>query len=299
MDDVTYGSIEWDLEQNNLQSYDLGENPSFVMPTDSEKYDFTITNKFPTGLSSDTFIITTQAVSGTPVKYSMNWTDNVALSGYIFSFDNCTGTFVNDSWASFGSSSWSNVTKNVNTTAGCTLRWCVYANDTSNNWNDTSCSTPFSYRETTAPSYSNNQTQLVSTYTPTGYSNFSITWSEGSNSVNAYLENNFTGSLKNITMPGTYTNFYYNSSVLVVGAYQFRFVANDSYGNSNATATQYFTILYTSQVGSALLWTWKVSGTGENVRSGTPYNWTWQAWSFGSNRKVPQGSAVTWTWNNE
>jgi parallel beta-helix repeat protein len=40
--------------------------------------------------------------------------------------------------------SWSNVTKTINSTIGSTIRWCVYANDTSNNWNYSSCSNPFS-----------------------------------------------------------------------------------------------------------------------------------------------------------
>ena len=85
-------------------------------------------------------------MAGTAVLHSLNWTDNIGLSGYIFSFDNCTGSLVNDTnWVSFGGATWSNVTKKINTTAGCTIRWCVYANDSSNNWNGTSCQNPFSY----------------------------------------------------------------------------------------------------------------------------------------------------------
>jgi hypothetical protein len=38
---------------------------------------------------------------------------------------------------------WSNVTKTINSTVGANVRWCVYANDTSNNWNYSSCSNPF------------------------------------------------------------------------------------------------------------------------------------------------------------
>jgi hypothetical protein len=39
---------------------------------------------------------------------------------------------------------WSNVTKTLNSTVGSNVQWCVYANDTSNNWNMTSCVNPFS-----------------------------------------------------------------------------------------------------------------------------------------------------------
>lgn len=43
------------------------------------------------------------------------------------------------------SKAWSNFTVITNSAVGCTIRWCVYANDTSNNWNGTSCENPFSY----------------------------------------------------------------------------------------------------------------------------------------------------------
>jgi hypothetical protein len=49
-----------------------------------------------------------------------------------------------------GATNWSNVTKTVNSTTGATIAWCVYANDTSNNWNSTSCSSPFTYNTTGA-----------------------------------------------------------------------------------------------------------------------------------------------------
>jgi len=79
---------------------------------------------------------TNSTLAGTPVKHNLKWTDNIGLSGYIFSFDNCTGTFANDSFVSFsGTTNWSNVTKTINSTVGCTIQWKVYANDTSNNWN--------------------------------------------------------------------------------------------------------------------------------------------------------------------
>ena len=89
---------------------------------------------------------TNSTLAGTPVEHRLKWLDNVGLSGYIFSFDNCTGTLTNDTWTAFSSNpDWSNVTKTINSTVGCTIRWCVYVNDTSNNWNGTSCENPFSY----------------------------------------------------------------------------------------------------------------------------------------------------------
>ena len=94
---------------------------------------------------------TNSTLAGTPVEHRLKWNDDVGLSGYIFSFDNCTGTLVNDTFVSFsGTTNWSNITKTINSTVGCTIRWCVYANDTSNNWNGSSCITPFSYNTTSA-----------------------------------------------------------------------------------------------------------------------------------------------------
>ncbi|KKK53947.1 hypothetical protein LCGC14_3089670, partial [marine sediment metagenome] len=53
------------------------------------------------------------------VLHSVRWTDDIALDGFIFSFDNGTGTFVNDTFVSMtGTNNYSNVTKFVNQTVG-------------------------------------------------------------------------------------------------------------------------------------------------------------------------------------
>jgi hypothetical protein len=75
-------------------------------------------------------------VAGQPTLFSLNWTDVVDLSGYIFSFDNCTGSFTNDAWVPMtGLNNWSSVIKAISPIVGCTIRWQVYANDTSGKWN--------------------------------------------------------------------------------------------------------------------------------------------------------------------
>jgi hypothetical protein len=92
---------------------------------------------------------TNSTLAGMPVNHSLYWDDNEGLSHAIFSFDNCTGNLQNISTMSLnGANSWSNFTVTTNSTAACTIRWCVYANDTSNNWNGTSCQNPFSYTTT-------------------------------------------------------------------------------------------------------------------------------------------------------
>jgi hypothetical protein len=94
---------------------------------------------------------TNSTLAGTAVMHSLYWQDDYGLSYAIFSFDNCTGSLQNiTGMALSGTSAWSNFTVGINSTVGCTIRWCVYANDTSNNWNGTSCLQPFSYTTTSA-----------------------------------------------------------------------------------------------------------------------------------------------------
>ena len=80
------------------------------------------------------------------VLHSVRWTDDIALSGHIFSFDNGNGTLNNDSFVLMtGVSNHSNVTKIINSTVGSTIRWRVYANDSTNQLNATDI---FSYDTT-------------------------------------------------------------------------------------------------------------------------------------------------------
>jgi len=91
---------------------------------------------------------TNSTVAGTFIKHSVRWTDDTSLANYTFSFDNGTGTLVNDSITSMtGTANWSNVTKGVNNTVGSSIRWMVYTNDSSNNMNVTDT---FTYTTTSA-----------------------------------------------------------------------------------------------------------------------------------------------------
>ena len=79
---------------------------------------------------------TNNNVAGQSALFYVNWNDNVGLSGYILGSDN-TGVWANDTWVQMGGlTNWSNVTKTLNSTSSL-LQWRVWANDTSNNWNDT------------------------------------------------------------------------------------------------------------------------------------------------------------------
>ncbi len=79
---------------------------------------------------------TNSTIAGASIKYSLYWSDSSGLSGYIFSFDNCTGSFVNDTGIALsGTENWSNVTKTVTGIVGCTIRWKIYTNNSNNEWN--------------------------------------------------------------------------------------------------------------------------------------------------------------------
>lgn len=76
-------------------------------------------------------------ITNTTTYFTVYWYDDIGLSGYIYS-TNLTGSWLNDSWASMtGTDNWSNVTKILNTAAGTSVGWKVYANDTDNLWNST------------------------------------------------------------------------------------------------------------------------------------------------------------------
>lgn len=105
---------------------------------------------YPSVNSYSSVNFTNSTIAGTPMLFKMNWTAaaGTTLSGYIFSFDNGTGTLTNDTWTAFTGITWANASKTVNSTVGSTIKWCFYANDSSDNWNGTSCSSPFVFATT-------------------------------------------------------------------------------------------------------------------------------------------------------
>jgi parallel beta-helix repeat protein len=121
-------------------AYNLTTNNLDYLPL-SNKYSAADTTPPTYSLNS-----TNSTIAGTAVSHNLYWQDNAGLSYAIFSFDNCTGSLQNITGMTLsGTSAWSNFTVVINSTVGCTIRWCVYTNDTSNNWNGTSCQNPFSY----------------------------------------------------------------------------------------------------------------------------------------------------------
>jgi hypothetical protein len=159
--------------------------------------------------------------------------------------------WVNDTWVAMtGTGNWSNVTKTVNSTLGATMAWCVYANDTSNNWNS-SCSSPFSYITTssdaTPPTYSNiwqnitNNTVIGPTIIGLG-----AQWNDNIGLSTYVNSSNISGSWANGTWisftSGNWSNFTINTAGIAGGTtFQIKIYANDTSNNQNATAVWQYT----------------------------------------------------------
>ncbi|NIS80701.1 MAG: hypothetical protein GTO14_10940, partial [Anaerolineales bacterium] len=120
----------YDIEGIIFGGWDDGTD-AYIDGLTFEKAEDTNTPQYSDSSTSSTW-------AGASVEFRLRWIDNVGLSGYVFSFDNGVGAFANDTWIQWPISSkedWSNVTKVVDSGIGKTIRWKVYANDTSNNWN--------------------------------------------------------------------------------------------------------------------------------------------------------------------
>ena len=166
----------------------LPENVS----TDWVKLDVTYTDNNPQWSSNTT----NNTLAGGYTLHSVNWTDDLGLSGYIFSFDNGTGAQVNDSFVLFsGTQNWSNVSKWVNTTGDATIRWRVFANDSLGQVNSTS---NFTYTTVAAPSD-------TCTYSGTG------NWAVNCND-NCSISSNIIGDGSNITFGGA-GNFFIMANI--------------------------------------------------------------------------------------
>jgi signal peptidase len=125
---------------------------------ETEEFNYTITAPPDVTPPTWSYNSTNSTLAGTAVEHSVLWNDDVQLSGYIFSFDNCEGLLTNDTWVPFVDY-WLNVTKLINSTVNCTINWMIYANDTSNNWNVTDL---FTY--ITTENITENTTSEIITY---------------------------------------------------------------------------------------------------------------------------------------
>jgi hypothetical protein len=198
---------------------------------------------------------TNTSVVGTPCNFTLDWSDNSGLSGYIFSTNN-SGTWQNSSWISFGGAlsktAW-NVTV-LNSSVGAVVQWKYYANNSNSNWavSDTySLTTKSAAGDTTVPTYSNNFSNVtnntaVNTGTPI---NIGAQWTDNVG-LSMYMISNMTNSSgvwynettwHTFTAPGNWSNFtiIYPSNARG-GNISFKIYANDTSNNQNATGTWFW-----------------------------------------------------------
>jgi len=154
---TSYGTVAENTWLNMTQFY-LGSNFETFLNGNSIK---TVTD---TTTTSGKIVIHMHGVSlVNSTDYSLM--DNVRVSQLIanmptYALDgemNQTGaagdTWENDTWVAMeGTSNTSTATKHINATVGVKYAWCFYANDTSNNWNLSTCDAPFWYSSTSAVS---------------------------------------------------------------------------------------------------------------------------------------------------
>lgn len=204
-------------------------------------------NAFITNTSTN-FInpVFNQTSSPRNISFSFNttWNSSVTPKNATL-WGNFTGTWARNSTNTSLLINGTNSTIYVNVSSDGTYMWNVvlYDKTTDSLLNDTNSANWNVTVDTVWPLYDNTTIfyQPVITYSPYQYSNFSITWAEA-NIAGAYIESNFTGSLIKTPMLGTYPTYYYNSTPLNASVYMFRFMANDSAGNMNATGYINFTI---------------------------------------------------------
>ena len=172
---------------------------------------------------------------GSNVLFSLYWTDN-SLFGYIFSFDNGTGTFGNDTISGMsGISFWSNVSKWINSTVGALIQWQIYANDTAGNMNASEIYSFYTV-DSTAPVIT-VQSPLNESYDADSlWANLTLD-EEGS-----WCGYSLDGAV-NVTMSNTSGNWNSLVEGLSFGAHNITFSCNDTSGNMNSSVgIVYFTV---------------------------------------------------------
>jgi subtilisin family serine protease len=87
-----------------------------------------------------------------------------------------------------------------------------------------------------APTYSIPAIIIPSFYNPNFITNFTVYWTDNKAISKQFIEENFTGILKNTTMNTTY------SIILPAGTFQYRYLANDTSNNWGTTDISYLTV---------------------------------------------------------
>jgi flagellar hook assembly protein FlgD len=177
-----------------------------------------------------------------PCAFGALWVDDQALSGYVFG-SNLTGTWVNDTFSRLsGSKSWANKTVTLPSSAGVTVEFEWWCNDSQNQWSSTSPQ----YLLTTpgqAPAFSSigyNSSLVGST------NQFGCFWQDEDGLSGFIFSWNGTGAWENDTWSGLggtsgWANVTKTLNDIVGTVTGFRWYCSDIYGNWNSTGLQTLT----------------------------------------------------------
>ncbi|RMF54849.1 fibronectin type III domain-containing protein [Candidatus Woesearchaeota archaeon] len=157
-------SVELDAEQN--MSVEIQYSDYFrwwvtcysntMFGNTTERYFYTIIGSFtdttPPSPTSSIFINDSSVSVGDSINFSVNWSDNIELDSYVFSWTPNCANWQNDSAVYFADGLQNATASSVHTIqAGCKgqyIYFMFFANDTSNNWNDTGL---YSIQEASSP----------------------------------------------------------------------------------------------------------------------------------------------------
>ena len=167
---------------------------------------------------------------------------------------------VDDEYVGVSNSAWSNVTKLLNATNGAVVRWRVYANDTSNNWN---ASQIFSLTTTDVTPPLLTVLSPVNTTYGTSWFWANVSLNEAGSAAWYSLD-----GLANQSLTQLNSTYFYANVTSAQGSHYIAFYANDTSGNENASATIHFTLNITSFTTLALSattawWNDSVTATGK------------------------------------
>jgi len=173
--------------------------------------------------------------------------DNVSLTLAINEYWK-NDTWNNTNWDS--TNEWSNVTKTINSTIGALIRWKVYANDTSNNWN-ASETYSFITSESIPPKWSNQGSNA--TIITMGESVMLYVYlTDNFNLSHALLATDETGVWENKTSYGSpmllsdasgWANFTWQNPGIGDRDVSWKIYFNDTSGNENVTNVMSFRVV--------------------------------------------------------
>jgi hypothetical protein len=172
---------------------------------------------------------------GDTVRFNVTWTDNLNLSGFIFS-TNDTGTWVNSTFTPFtGPLNYSIQDYIITATPNTRIGWAFYANDSYNGWNVTSIQS-FLVADPTdmiPPSITNEAITPISGASGTVF-NISATITDNVAVQNGYAEIWYpNGTRINHTMSSSGSTYYYLYNSHMGGIYNATIYADDSNANVN------------------------------------------------------------------